>query len=298
MTQSNVSLADVLFGHGMPTEPSLRSKIIGVIALQRPALAVMIFPVVLRAMALAGGGIHDPRLPFLLLVTWLVASASFIIHDIVDIERDKRKWPLRPLPSGVISKSAATLQATLMATVGLVIALLVFNRLFAALTLMVLGLTLVYVLYTRDKIGYLTSMWIPGFILVAVWTAFSPETVFSPLPWFTFAFAAATNAAIQITGESFDPLIKAFIVRPKPSTEGTLYVGAIIAMFIVGTIVFFYAHLPWPYMVVLPAIILLALTPAKHLRERQSPEKLKNTFKTITMCNLLYWLTVAVLVWI
>lgn len=47
------SLGDVLFGHGLPTEPSMRNKIIGVITLQRLALAVMIFSVVLGVIGTA-----------------------------------------------------------------------------------------------------------------------------------------------------------------------------------------------------------------------------------------------------
>jgi 4-hydroxybenzoate polyprenyltransferase len=89
-----VSVADVAFGQAAPTKPSFRNKIIGLITLQRVALIMIGLPLVAGAMALAGGRFDDPRLPILLLVTWLINAAGNVTHDIVDTERDKEKWPL------------------------------------------------------------------------------------------------------------------------------------------------------------------------------------------------------------
>ncbi len=131
MATSTVSVADVLFGQAAPTEPSFRNKIIAFITVQRIAIGIMTVPIVIAPWALAGGRFTDPRLPFLLIVAWLVVTASNITNDIVDAERDKRKWPLRPIPTGLISRYAATLYVIIIAGIALVIAGLIFNWLFA-----------------------------------------------------------------------------------------------------------------------------------------------------------------------
>ncbi|MFZ0010355.1 MAG: UbiA family prenyltransferase [Halobacteriota archaeon] len=84
---------------------------------------------------LAGGRLDDPRLPFILLVAWLISATRNVINDIVDRESDKRKWALRPLPSGLMSRSAAALFASVIAGIAFIITSIFFNWPFAALTI-------------------------------------------------------------------------------------------------------------------------------------------------------------------
>jgi len=51
-------------------------------------------------------------------------------NDIIDAERDKTKWPLKPLATGLLSRSAAALYAVILSAIGIVITIVVFNRLF------------------------------------------------------------------------------------------------------------------------------------------------------------------------
>jgi 4-hydroxybenzoate polyprenyltransferase len=51
----------------------------------------------------------------LLIVAFLVCGVAVITNDIIDIERDKRKWPLKPLATGLISKSDAVLYEVIVA---------------------------------------------------------------------------------------------------------------------------------------------------------------------------------------
>ena len=86
-------------------------------------------------------------------MVWLLVASDLIINSVVDAERDKRKWPLRPLASGLISKSEGTLYSIILAGTAFTIALVVFNRLSAAIVFLVLILGYIYVRYTRDGIG-------------------------------------------------------------------------------------------------------------------------------------------------
>ncbi len=86
----------------------------------------------------------NPRLLFALIAAWLISSTANIINDITNVERDKRKWPLRPLPNRLIPRSAAALYASVLAGIAFVLVGLIFNWLSAAMTLMVIALSYVY----------------------------------------------------------------------------------------------------------------------------------------------------------
>jgi 4-hydroxybenzoate polyprenyltransferase len=293
-----VSVADVLFGQATPTEPSLRNKIIAFITLQRVAVNIIFLPVILGAFALAGGRFDDPRLPFALIVAWLISATGNIINDIVDAERDKRKWPLRPLPNRLIPRSAAALYAGVIAGIAFMMAGLIFNWLSAAIILIVIALSYVYARYTRDKVGHLTIMLTAAFIPVAVWTAISPGTLFTPLFWLAITLGALGAALINIVNETFDPEVKTFFIRLKPFTEMMLYVIFIIAMFFLGAAIFFYEKLPWSYLLVLTVITGWGLTAAKYLGEQRSLENLKKGFMIMVTYTTTYFLSIAIFVWI
>ena len=291
-------LADVLFGYAAPKEASLKNRIIGLIALQRVGVVVMGLPLALGPAALAGGRVNDPRLPFGLVAVWLLVAAMHTMNDIVDLERDTKKFPMRPLPSGLISRSVATPYAAIMAGMGLITAGLTFNWLCAAIALTVIALGCIYTRYTRDKIGFLTVIWITAFIPVGSWAAISPETILTPLPWLLYTFFAIHQVAMIIAEEVADPAAKAFFVRPKPNVEKVLYAISIIAMFFIGATIFFYAKLHWLFMLVLTAITAWTLNSSKYLGEPRSLEKGKKTFMTITIYSTIYWSSLAVTAWI
>ena len=293
-----MSVADVLFGQATPTEPSLRNKIIAFITLQRVAVNIIFLPVILGAFALAGGRFDDPRLPFALIVAWLISATGNIINDIVDAERDKRKWPLRPLPNRLIPRSAATLYAGVIAGIAFMMAGLIFNWLSAAVILIVIALSYVYARYTRDKVGHLTIMLTAAFIPVAVWTAISPGTLFTPLFWLAITLGAFGAAVINIVNETFDPEVKTFFIRLKPFTEMMLYVIFIIVMFFLGAAIFFYEKLPWSYLLVLTVITGWGLTAAKYLGEQRSLENLKKAFMIMVTYTTTYFLSIAIFIWI
>ena len=297
MANSQVSATDVLIIRMAPTERSFRNKIIGLIALPGIGIDITYLLLALGIAALAGASFNDFRLLPLLIVVFLAGAVTNMTNDIIDAERDKTKWPLKPLSTGLISKSEAVIYAAILSAIGIVIAIVFFNWLFLALGLLVLVGNLVYSRYMRDNIGYLTV--ILPFVLVppAVWCAFSPGTVLTPLPWLLALFLIAFQPAIQITHEGLDPNIPALFIRPRPTTERALYVASIIAVFFVGIAILLYVQLSWLFAVVL-AVFTVALLPlAKYLGENRSREKLETSFKVTMASNFIYWLAIAIFVW-
>ena len=298
MANATVSASDVFFGRAAPTERSFRSRIIGLIAMQEIGINIIAMPIALGAAALAGAKLTDHRLLPLLVVTFLATGVAMMTNNIIDAERDKTKWPLKPLATGLISKSEAIFCPAIWAVLGVVIAIVFFNLLILALGLLVLAANLVYSDYLRDNIGYLMLFLPLVFVPVAIWSGFSPETVLTPLPWILAILMAARTPIVQIPQEGLDPTIPALFVRPRPTTERALYVVFAIAVFFVGVAIFLYAQLSWLFVVVSAVLTAVTLTQAKNLGDNRSREKLEAGFKLETVSFSVYWLLLAVFAWI
>ena len=282
---SQVSVGDILFGFAAPTEVSLRNRIIGFIALQRlAAIVVRSLPLVIATAALAGMRLDDPRFPFGIIMVWLLVASNSVVNGVVDSERDKLKWPLRPLATGLISKTEAMLYIFILAGPGFAILLLVFNWLGAAITFLIFILGYIYARYTRDGIGYLTVIVPVALIPLAIWAAISPETIVTPVPWLLVVLMAAYSIAVNVANEATDKVpVKALFVPLRPFTEMVLYVAAVIIALFIGILIVLYAQVSWLYVVVLATVTAYALTAAKYLWSQRSPEVVKKSFKIITI---------------
>ena len=111
-------------------------------------------------------------------------------------------------------------------------------------------------------------------------------------------WSGTAGQAVQITHEGLDPAIPALFVRPHPTTERTLYVVAILVMFLVGIAIFFYAQLSSLYLVALTTLVAWILIQAKNLGEHRSREKLQSAYKIIFVSISFYFLLTAIFVWI
>jgi 4-hydroxybenzoate polyprenyltransferase len=297
MATAHVSAPDVLFYRNAPTERSFRNRIIGLIALPGVGINIAAMPLTLGVAALSGVRFNDPRLLALIIVVFLAGCVANMTNDFIDAERDKTKWPLRPLATGLLSRSEAVLYLAILSAIGIMIAIVVFNWLFLALGLLVLALNYVYSHYTRDTIGYLTVMVPLGLSPVAIWSAFSPETVLTPLPWLLGIFVAVYAPVPSMMQEALDPQVPALFVRPRPAIERMLYGMFAIALFVSGVAIFLYAQLSWLFVVVLAVLTVWLLTQANNLGEERSREKLETGFK-ITMASIaLYWLSLTAFAW-
>ena len=298
MANSQVSATDVLIIRMAPTERSFRNKIIGLIALPGIGIDITYLLLALGIAALAGASFNDFRLLPLLIVVFLAGAVTNMTNDIIDAERDKTKWPLKPLATGLISKSEAVFYTVILSGIGIAIAIVFFNWIFVALGLLVIVGNLVYSRYLRDNIGYLTVILPLALVPLAIWSAFSPETILTPLPWFLVIFVAAAATANAITHEGLDPTIPALFVRPRPTTERALYVVSVIVMFLFGVVIYFYAQISWLFVVALAVLMAWILNQAKYLGDNRSREKLETAFKISGTSVLIYWLLVAVFIWI
>jgi len=298
MANAKVSASDVFFGVAAPPGHSFRNKIIGLIALLAIGIAIAVLPLVIGIAALAGVKFDDLRLLQLLVLMFLVMSVGNMTNDIIDAERDKTKYPLRPLATGLISKSEAVLYAAILSGIWIVIAIVFFNWLFLALVLLGLAGNLVYSRYLRDNIGYLTVFLPQALVPVAIWSAFSPETVLTPLPWLLALFMVVYTPVVQITHEGLDPSIPALFIRPRPTTERALYVASVIAVFFVGIAILLYAQLSWLFVVVLAVFTAAFLTQARNLGDNRTREKLETGFKITIVGRYIFWLSMAVFAWI
>ncbi|HXY88791.1 MAG TPA: UbiA family prenyltransferase [Candidatus Acidoferrales bacterium] len=298
MANANVSASDVFFGRAAPIERSFRNRVIGLIAMQEIGINIIAMPIALGAAALAGAKLTDYRLLPLLVVTFLATGVAMMTNNIIDAERDKTKWPLKPLATGLISKSEAILCTAIWSILGIVVAIVFFNWLILALGLLVLAANLVYSDYLRDNIGYLMLFLPLVLVPVAIWSGFSPETVLTPLPWILAILMAARTPIVQIPQEGLDPTIPAFFIRPRPTTERALYVVFAIAVFFVGVAIFLYAQLSWLFVAVSAVLAAVTLTQAKNLGDNRSREKLEAGFKLETVSFSIYWLLLAVFAWI
>ncbi len=299
MATAKVSAPDVLICRMAPIERSFQNRIIGLIALLGVGTGIGVLPGVIGVTALAGASFTDLRLIPLVLIMFLAAGVANMINDIIDAQRDKTKWPLRPLAAGLLSGPEAVVYMAILSTITIVIALVVFkNWLFLTLGLVVLTLELAYSQYLRDNIGYLTTLLPMALVPVAIWSAISPETVLTPLPWLLALFLIAFQPAAQITHEGLDPNIPALFIRPRPTTERALYVVSVIAAFFVGVAIFVYAHISWLFVVVLAVLTALLLTQAKNLGDNRVREKLESSFKVAMVGLSTYWLLLAAFVWV
>ena len=298
MANANVSASDVFFGRAAPTERSFRNKIVGLIAVQEIGINIIAMPIALGTAALAGAKLTDPRLLPLLVVVFLAMGVAMMTNNIIDAERDKTKWPLKPLATGLVSRSEALLCLAIWAVIGIVISIVFFNRLILVLGLLVLALNYAYSRYLRDNVGFF-MLFLPFLLVpVAIWSGFSSGTVLTPLPWILGLLGAIWTPVVSTPQEGLDPTIPALFVRPRPTTERALYVVFATAVFFVGVAIFLYAQLSSLFVVVSAVRAAITLTQANNLGDKRTREKLEAGFKLETTSFSIYWLLLAVFAWI
>lgn len=105
------------------------NKLIGYLRLTRPANLVTAMADILAGVALAGFVFENQSsyitVGILLIATVGLYGGGVVFNDVFDAELDQVERPERPIPSGLISKSAATRWALMLLIVGVLSALLV-----------------------------------------------------------------------------------------------------------------------------------------------------------------------------
>lgn len=105
------------------------NKLIGYLRLTRPANLITAIADILAGVALAGFVFENQgsymTVGLLLFATVGLYGGGVVFNDVFDAELDQIERPERPIPSGLISKSAATLWAMILLIIGVLCALFV-----------------------------------------------------------------------------------------------------------------------------------------------------------------------------
>jgi len=290
-----ISMQDFLLNFGTYPGKTFKHRVLAFIAEQRPLVAFMGIPIVIGSATLALG--HLPpllKLVEILISVYLIVSGMHVINDTFDTKRDEKKWPMRAAPLGLIKRYELGAYAMVLGVAGVALAYYWFTWQCAFFVALVLVLGALYSKYTRDKIGYLTEIFIPALMPVGAWAAFAPETLFTGLPWALYLFMATHQIAHIVSVELHAPNTKTFVVKLSQEREPWLYVISVLAMLIVGTAIYFVASLHWIYMAALVGLTVFSLISAvPMLKNPTSIEDMRKANMTIVNYNIVYWLALA-----
>src|SRR6266705_2789662 len=92
----------------------------GAFWMMRPQSLFSQVPIALAAWSIGRGGLVATEIRHVLfLIVFLMAfqAAMFVVNDLYDADSDKVSAPYMPIPSGVVTRSAAILEATLLGAV-------------------------------------------------------------------------------------------------------------------------------------------------------------------------------------
>jgi 4-hydroxybenzoate polyprenyltransferase len=229
-----VQYMGMMYGQGIPESTGIKKKVLGLVCLQRPMVAIM-GPFMFFAAAFLALGEMPPfsELTFAFIAVYLLSAAEHTTDDFIDKKIDKKKWPNRPLPTETISRTKGGLFAIFQAGLGIIISYIVFNWQLVLVEFIALGLGTAYP-FLRDRVGYLVLSPIPALIGIGGWVAYSPGTLFtSPVPWILYLIFFAWQAFHILTLPWALTVMKTFIVKPKPET-----VAKISVLFSVITLLF------------------------------------------------------------
>ncbi len=286
----------ILAGAAAPREHTFKNKVIGFVSMHHLLIRVMIFPV-LAAPYVVAGGLIDAKFLIFFFTTLLGGIFVQVFNDVWDVERDRKKWPMRPLPNGLLSRRLMAAYMLIAGGLTLVIAGAAFNLAFLAGVLILFAAHVAYVTYTRDHIGVLTGL-IPIAIMTPVaWLAVAPGTILTPLPW----LLTLIHLTIGGVGQTFNEVRiphKALFVEFSPSTYKVLTITSAVAFFLISTYTFLYAQWTWPFMVVTGAFTVWSLAQARYWGKPEGVKKLTTAFRAFTQWNALFWTTMAVVAWV
>jgi geranylgeranylglycerol-phosphate geranylgeranyltransferase len=140
--------------------PKLHSKISAYAKIIRPVNDVMMgLAVIVGEVAIAGGIPRTFQMLFGFLVSFFLTASAMVMNDIVDLGIDRINAPDRPLPSGAISKKAASIFGVMLVIFGILSAapISIYAVILAIFTFII---SLSYNLYGK-KLG------LPGNMMVA-----------------------------------------------------------------------------------------------------------------------------------
>ncbi len=155
------------------------------IEITRPFLLIMSMTMAGIGAFLSQGSLPSPLILGIGAVAVMLATAStHIFNDWVDRERDKKVWPNRPIPSTRFPVALAPILALFLAVLAIGATWIFYNPKASIILCIAELLAVLYCVYLRDRVGYLSLPFVIALFPVGGWAAISPETLFtSKLPW-------------------------------------------------------------------------------------------------------------------
>ena len=279
----------MMYGQGVPESTGLKKKGLGLMCIQRPLVAIMGPLMFLAAGFLALEGVPPlSDMVWAFIAIYALSAAEHTIDDFIDKKIDKKKWPNRPLPTGILSRRGAGALAIFLAALGIVISFFVFNWQLVVVEFIALGLGTAYP-FLRDRIGYLVLGPIPPLIAVGGWVAYSPETLFtSPVPWILYFIFLTWQAFHILTLPWAITQAKTFIIKPRPKT--VVKISVFFSVITLLLTLYLSIHIPNTIILITVMIILSLLfwmTAVPLIKEPTSTEKSYRAVMVATNYNVM-----------
>lgn len=232
------------------------------------------------------------------------SCAVNVFNDYSDRERDKAIWPDRPLPSGKIKPGEALVVVAVSTIISLSITWLLFNPIAFIILLAAIILGLLYSVYLRQKIGYLSLPPIVGLIYLGGWAAISPETLLSTwLPWYLYMLGVVWQAGhimvyypLHLTPEDKPETKAPPALFFKPSPQAAVGIGVVFAFLtlFLSLGLYFFASLNAVYLAMVIAFgVYMTIQVLQLLKDAENPQKGLRAFGSLSIFRMV--ISIAVL---
>ncbi len=288
-----------LMGHGgigRKEKYSFFERVFSYFEITRPFLLTMAPPITGAGAILANG-----RMPHLFLVILGSAAACIAtagIHtfnDWWDRKRDLEAWPDRPIPTARIHSGLALIYSLILMAMSIAVVWFAFNALATTVLCIALALGIVYTMFLRDVVGYLSLPFIIALFPLGGWAAFSPQTLFtSPIPWVLAVTAIIWQSAHIMVHSPSHPIRtkdgglitekKAFFFYPTPVAAAWMGFWFTLVMFVVSAALFFMVDLGWLYLVIaLPMGVVALLSTIVLVKDPTNKARSMGAFNVASM---------------
>ncbi len=241
----------------------------------RPQSLFSQVPIALAAWSIGRGGLAASEIRHVLfLIVFLMAfqAAMFVVNDLHDADKDKVSAPYMPIPSGVVTRSAAILEATLLGAVFVGSTFFVARDSFGILCVLA---TIPAALGTMKLYGATKAAWFSPLLgsttfasaAFWAWLLAGRENVRSFLVLFVVAALHGIHANVraQLRDIEGDPLAGHLTLAAQLGAKRTLWLAAAVRLQeLCGVVVLLLVHgrgVGWLWL--LPALILFLVATAR-----------------------------------
>jgi 4-hydroxybenzoate polyprenyltransferase len=290
------------FGLGLTRKGSysVKDRILGFLTLV-PIIFLALTPINAASVVVLSIGGY-PSWNKAILGLFIVAFAGWGVNAInhyVDRDRDKVVWSERALPLGIIEPSTVLASAVISLICALMLAWFFFNVTNFVVLLMAIIFGVLYSVYLRDNVGYLSLPPIVGLISLGGWTAFSPDNLFTSwLPWFLYFLHFSWQAAHimiyyplhipdQLDAKHSIKVPPAFFFSPSTKTAVSIGVGFVCLTLFLNLLLPLLTNLGYLYLILILIVGIYGLMSSiKFLRDVSDAKQGLRAFTALSIYRL------------